>query len=196
MRNNQKDFYKSEIFAVIKTINNLNLKYNKGLISDTFYAKSTKSAYRELLEIHFKIKEEGLDMSDILNQMKYMDEYRNAIEILNSVGIEDSKGEASRLSMLELPGMALEIASSLITLMDILKLGVIENPDLINKSFDELTVLFEKFPGLDKISEELSVLRKDIIENKKELLKNNKYRDYIGDKLYNLYQEFRHKLNL
>ena len=196
MINNQKDFFKSEIFAVIKTINNLNLKYDKGLISATFYAKSIKSAYRELLEIHFKVRDKGLDMADIINQMKYMDEYRNAIEILNSVQIQDSEGEISRLSMLELPGLALEIASSLITLMDILKLGVIENLDLINKSFDDLIVLFEKFPGLEKNSNDLSIIRKEIIENKNQLIKDNKYRDYIGDKLYNLYKEFRHKLNL
>lgn len=196
MNNNQKDFYKSEIFAVIKTINNLNLKYDKGLISDTFYAKSIKTAYRELLEIHFKIREIGLEMSEILNQMKYVNEYRNAIEILNNVWTEGSKGDIPRFSMLELPGMVLEIASSLITLMDILKLGVIENLDPINKVFDELTVLFEKFPGLEEISNNLSFIRKDIIENQNKLLKNSKYRDYIGDKLYNLYKEFRHKLNL
>ena len=196
MNNNQKDSYKSEIFAVIITINNLNLKFNKGLISDIFYAKSLKSAYRDLLEIHFKIKEKGLDMSDILNQMKYTDEYRNAIEVLNTVKTQDSEGEISRFSMLELPGMALEIASSLITLMDILKLGAIENLDLINKSFNELTDLFEKFPGLENDRNDLAILRKEIIENENKLLNNNNYLDYIGDKLYNLYKEFRHKLNL
>jgi len=172
------------------------LKYNNGLISDTFYAKSIKNAYRELLNIHFKIRENGLDISDILNQMKYTKEYRNALEMLNIIQTQGIEDELSKPSMLELPRMALEIASSLITIMDILKLGVIENPDLINKSFDELTVLFEKFPGLEKISDQFSVLRRDIIENKSELLKNNKYRDYIGDKLYSLYEEFRQKLNL
>ena len=196
MKDDKTNIFKSEIFAVIKTIKNLNLKYNKGLISDTFYAKSIKHAYNELLEINFKIKENDSTLSDLLNEMKYMSEYQNAIEILNNIQIQESKYGFSRFSILELPGLALEIASSLITLMDILKLGIIENLDLINKSFNELTSLFQRFPGLEKISEELAFIRKEIIENENKLVKNNKYRDYIGDKLYSLYKEFQSKLNV
>lgn len=196
MKDDKINFFKSEIFAVINTIENLNSKYNKGLISDIFYAKSIKNAYNELLEIHFKIKEKGSNLSDLLNEMKYMSEYQNAIEILNNIEIQESKYGFSRFSIIELPGLALEIASSLITLMDILKLGIIENLDLIDKSFNELTSLFKRFPGLEKISEELAFIRKEVIENEDKLINNNKYRDDIGDKLYLLYKEFQYKLDV
>lgn len=194
MKGDNTNFIKSEIFAVIKTIENLNSKYNKGLISDNFYAKSIKNSYNELLEINFKIKEYSSTLSDLLNEMKYMSEYQNAIEILNNIQTQELKYELSGLSILELPGLTLEIASSLITLMDILKLGIIENIDLIDKSFNELTSLFQRFPGLNRISEELGLIRKEVIENKNQLTNNKKYRDYVGDKLYSLYKEFRNKL--
>ena len=196
MKDDKTNFFKSEIFAVIKTIENLNSKYNKGLISDNFYAKSIKYTYNELLEINFKIKENNSILSDLLNEMKYMSEYQNAIEILNNIQLQESKYGFSKFSMLELPGLALEIASSLITLMDILKLGIIENLELIDRSFNELTSLFQRFPGLEKISEELVFIKKEIIKNENKLIKNDKYRDYIGDKLYSLYKEFQSKLNV
>ena len=194
MKGDNTNFIKSEIFAVIKTIENLNSKYNKGLISDNFYAKSIKNSYNELLEINFKIKEYNSTLSGLLNEMKYMSEYQNAIEILNNIQTQELKYELSGLSILELPGLTLEIASSLITLMDMLKLGIIENIDLIDKSFNELTSLFQRFPGLNRISEELGLIRKEVIENKNQLTNNKKYRDYVGDKLYSLYKEFRNKL--
>jgi hypothetical protein len=196
MKDDKTNILKSEVFAVIKTIENLNSKYNRGLISDLFYAKSIKNTYSELLEINFKIKEIGSNLSDVLNEMKYMNEYQNAIEILNNIQFQESKYGFSRFSILELPGLALEIASSLITLMDMLKLGIIENLDLIDKSLDELTSLFQRFPGLEKISEKLMFIRKEINENKDQLTKNNKYRDHIGDKLYSLYKEFQSILNV
>jgi hypothetical protein len=196
MKDDKTNILKSEVFAVIRTIENLNSKYNKGLISDLFYAKSIKNTYSELLEINFKIKEIGYSLSDVLNEMKYMNEYQNAIEILNNIQFQESKYGFSRFSILELPGLALEIASSLITLMDMLKLGIIENLDLIDKSLDELTSLFQRFPGLEKIREKLVFIREEINENKDQLTNNNKYRDHIGDKLYSLYKEFQSILNV
>ena len=195
MKNDITNVFKSEIYAVIKTIENLNSKYNKRLISDIFYAKSIKNSYNELLEINFKIKEHSITLSDLLNEMKCMDDYQNAIEILTNIQSQELKYELSGLSILELPGLTLEIASSLITLMDLLKLGIIENIDLIDKSFNELISLFQRFPGLNSISEELGFIRKGVIENKDQLTNNKKYRDYVGDKLYSLYKEFRNKLN-
>ena len=196
MKDDNTNFLKSEIFAVIKTIENLNSKYKKGLISDVFYAKSIKNAYNELLVINFKLKEKGLVLSNLLNEMKYMIEYQNAIDILNNIQTQELKYDLSKLSILELPGLTLEIASSLITLMDILKLGIIENFDLIDKSFDELTLLFQRFPGLDNINEELAFIRKEVVKNQDLLVSNNKYRDVIGDKIYSLYKEFQSKLNV
>ena len=196
MKDDNTNFLKSDIFAVIKTIENLNSKYKKGLISDVFYAKSIKNAYNELLVINFKLKEKGLVLSNLLNEMKYMIEYQNAIEILNNIQTQELKYDLSSLSILELPGLTLEIASSLITLMDILKLGIIENFDLIDKSFDELTLLFQRFPGLDNINEELAFIRKEVVKNQDLLVSNNKYRDVIGDKIYSLYKEFQSKLNV
>ena len=185
MKDDKTNILKSEVFAVIRTIENLNSKYNKGLISDLFYAKSIKNTYSELLEINFKIKEIGSSLSDVLNEMKYMNEYQNAIEILNNIQFQESKYGFSRFSILELPGLALEIASSLITLMGMLKLGL-----------DELTSLFQRFPGLEKIREKLVFIREEINENKDQLTNNNKYRDHIGDKLYSLYKEFQSILNV
>ena len=196
MKDDNTNFLKSDIFAVIKTIENLNSKYKKGLISDVFYAKSIKNAYNELLVINFKLKEKGLVLSNLLNEMKYMIEYQNAIEILNNIQTQELKYDLSSLSILELPGLTLEIASSLITLMDILKLGIIENFDLIDKSFDELTLLFQRFPGLNNINEELAFIRKEVVKNQDLLVSNNKYRDVIGDKIYSLYKEFQSKLNV
>ena len=73
MKDDNTNFLKSEIFAVIKTIENLNAKYKKGLISDVFYTKSIKNTYNELLEINFKLKEKGLALSNLLNEMKKQD---------------------------------------------------------------------------------------------------------------------------
>ena len=43
----------SELFALVKSITNLNNKYQKGIVNDNFFRKALKSAMNNLLKLNF-----------------------------------------------------------------------------------------------------------------------------------------------
>ena len=43
----------SELFALVKSINNLNNKYQKGIVNENFFRKALKSAMNNFLKLNF-----------------------------------------------------------------------------------------------------------------------------------------------
>lgn len=192
----------SEIFAIVETIINLQMKYQNGDISDTFFQKTMNNTYKEILKFHFKLKEKELLLSDILDKMNIKNKYQKVLDILTH-GISSSSGDISSTqitqkgsSVLALPGITLEITSAFITLMDILKLGSFNDTSLLQEIFEDLIGNVNKFPGLENIKVKISRLREDLLKDKEKIVNDDIYREDVGKELYLLFTEFHDKLNL
>lgn len=197
----------SEIYAVVNMILNLSQKYQNGELKQSFFQKSIKNSMNDLLRINFVLKENNFLLSELLDSMKFKEKYFKAIDIINNTTYlnfnntsVDSviKSESSKTlssSMLELPGITSQITSSFITLMDALKLEVI-NSSLITNLSEELIKNLKNFPGLEQITFIVKQIHKKITKNIEKLEKNQKLRDIIGDDLYQIYKEFLNKLNM
>jgi len=193
----------SEIFAIVETIINLQMKYQNGDISDTFFQKTINNTYKEILKFHFKLKEKELLLSDILDNMNIKNKYQKALDILTHRIISSSSGDISPShitqkgsSVLALPGITLEITSALITMMDILKLVSFNDTNLLQEIFEELIGNVNKFPGLEYIKVKISSLRDDLLKDKEKIVNDETYREDVGKELYLLFTEFHDKLNL
>lgn len=193
----------SEIFALVETVINLQKKYQNGDITDAFFQKTINNTYKELLKFHFKLKEKDLLLSDILNKMNIKDKYQKVLDILMqgimSSSSADGTPTANTLkgsSVLALPGIALEITSAFITLMDILKLGSLNDTSLLQEIFEELIENIKLFPGLEYIHVKISHLREDLLNDKQKIINDDIYREEVGKELYILFKEFHDKLNL
>jgi len=197
----------SEIYAVVNMILNLSQKYQNGELKQSFFQKSIKNSMNDLLRINFVLKENNFLLSELLDRMKFKEKYFKAIDIINnttSLNFNNTsvdsiiKSESSKTlssSMLELPGITSQITSSFITLMDALKLEVI-NSSLITNLSEELIKNLKNFPGLEQITFKVKQIHKKITKNIEKLEKNQKLRDIIGDDLYQIYKEFLNKLNM
>ncbi len=193
----------SEIFAIVETIINLQMKYQNGDISDTFFQKTINNTYKEILKFHFKLKEKELLLSDVIDNMNIKNKYQKALDILTHEIISSSSGDISPSqitqkgsSVLALPGITLEITSAFITIMDILKLGTFNDTSLLQEIFEELIGNVKKFPGLEYIKTKILRLRDDLLKNKEKIVNDDIYREDIGKELYLLFTEFHDKLNL
>jgi hypothetical protein len=197
----------SEIYALISSIINLHSKYQKGIIKESFFHKAVKNALNGLNRINLYLKERELSLTDILIEMKFLNEFNEAIEIINdksSLNFSDQFGESKhsqisasiKNSILKLPGITSEITSSFITLMDALKLEDIKESKLIDKLFKELKQDIKKFPGLKKFSYQIKQIYKRFLKNKSYFLKDNKFRESIVEDLYEVFKEFQKALNL
>lgn len=197
----------SEIYALISSIINLHSKYQKGIIKESFFHKAVKNALNGLNRINLYLKEKELSFTDILIEMKYINEFNKAVDIINDIttfNFPDQFGEPKqsqksariRNSILMLPGITSEITSSFITLMDALKLEDIKESKLIDKLFKELKHDIKKFPGLQKISHQIKQIYKRFLKNKSYFLKDNKFRESIVEDLYDVFKEFQKALNI
>jgi len=193
----------SEIFVIVETIINLQMKYQNGDISDTFFQKTINNTYKEILKFHFKLKEKELLFSDVIDNMNIKNKYQKALDILTHGIISSSSGDIypSQItqkgsSVLALPGITLEITSAFITIMDILKLGTFNDTSLLQEIFEELIGNVKKFPGLEYIKTKILRLRDDLLKNKEKIVNDDIYREDIGKELYLLFTEFHDKLNL
>ncbi|MFX1338631.1 MAG: hypothetical protein ACFFDK_08480 [Promethearchaeota archaeon] len=200
----------SELFALVNSINNLYQKYQEGIINESFFRKAIKNAMKGLLKIKLYFNEKNISLSEVLIYMNFIEQYNRAFKIFKEIYFLNSPeefiemGNKNRLhfdtnlrnSILELPGITSEITASFITLMDALKLEGLTRRDLILKLFKELKKNLRRFPGLETIQLEISEIYDCIINNPQNLVKNKRFRNIIGDKLYQIFKEFQQKLNL
>ncbi len=201
-RRNDSDL-ESEIYALVETIITLQMKYQKGAISDAFFQKTINNTYKELLTFHFKLKEKESSLSEILDNMDITNKYQQALDILTQ-GIKSSSSKdmtssshtQKGSSVLALPVITLEITSAFITLMDILKLGSFNDTSFLEDTFDNLVGNVKKFPGLESFKFKVSHLREDLLKHKDKVVNDEIYREDIGKELYLLFKEFHDKLNL
>lgn len=208
-----KEFYieiESEIFSLVNSINNLYFKYQEGTINDEFFQKAVKNAMNGLLKIESYLREKNIPLSEFIEKMNFVKEYDSAIKIFKEIsnldpsnefirsnnGIISQSTEKMKSYILELPGIASEITSSFITLMDALKLEG-QSP-LIIKLMKELKANIKKFdfPGLEDIQLKIKKIYKKASKNKTKLVSDTQFREKIVDRLYSVLKEFQQKLNV
>jgi hypothetical protein len=189
----------SELFALVKSITNLNDKYQKGIVNEFFFKKALKSSMNNFLKLNFVLKENNLHLPDLLKRMNISQEYSAALDLINRVStlnISDTELFMKNQSFLELPGITSEITSSFITLMDALTLKGVTQKDLIFNLFDELIYNLGNFPGLNELLEKVKSLNQYSGKHVESLTSDNKLREKLIDDLYQLFKEFQDKLNV
>jgi hypothetical protein len=189
----------SELFALVKSITNLNDKYQKGIINGTFFRKALKTTMNNLLRLNFVLKENNLSLPDLLKRMNIAQEYNSAIDIINrvsSINISDNSIATKNRTFLELPGITSEITTSFITLMDALTLEGLKKNDLILNLFDELNQNLHKFPGLDDILSKVKLVQKYALNHIDRLFSDEKLKQKLIDDLYQIFKEFQSKISL
>ena len=200
----------SELYALIHTILNAFEKFEEGVINDNFFRRTVKNTINELLKFNFYLNEEKIDLSLLLKKMNFTEQYYNAIRIINKLSslelslksdendIEDHTPISEKMSttVLELPGITLEITSSFITLMDALKLRGLQESELIDNLFTELIKNMKKFPGLDNLHREIKRIYESVFLKSQYGERSNKSSEEIVDEIYQVFKEFHSKLNL
>ncbi len=189
----------SELFALVKSLTNLNNKYQKGIVNEIFFRKALKSAMNNFLKLNFTLRENNLQLPDLLKRMNLSQEYSAVLDLINRVStlnISDAELTSKNQSFLELPGITSEITTSFITLMDALTLEGMMKKDLIFNLFDELNSNLGKFPGLDDLSEKVKSLYNYTTKQIDRLTIDDKLREKLIDDLYQIFKEFQNKLNL
>jgi hypothetical protein len=189
----------SELFALVKSITNLNDKYQKGIINGIFFRKALKTTMNNLLRLNFVLKENKLSLQDLLKRMNIDQEYNSVIDIINrvsSINISDNSIATNNRTFLELPGITSEITTSFITLMDALTLEGLKKNDLILNLFDELNQNLHKFPGLDDILSKVKLVQKNALNHIDQLFSNEKLKQKLIEDLYQIFKEFQNKISL
>ncbi|MFX1366591.1 MAG: hypothetical protein ACFFCE_01125 [Promethearchaeota archaeon] len=197
LENNSK--IESELFALVKSITTLNNKYQKGIVNENFFRKTLKNAMNNLLKLNLVLKENHIQMADLLKEMNLSQEYNSVIEIINrvsSINMINDTQEMKKHTFLELPGITSEITSSFITLMDALTLEGLRKKDLILKLFNELNHHLGNFPGLDDILSESELIQKNIQNHFDKISSNSAFNDKLIDELYQLFKEFQNRLHI
>ena len=198
----------SELFALINSIINLYDKYQKGSINENFFQKAIKDAINGLLNINLYLKERNISLSKFLNGMNLLNDYNKVIKIVNNLSdLDEFNGVRNgnkfysekriKSSILELPGIASEITSSFITLIDALKLEG-QSQYLMIRLLNELKANFKKFkfPGLKDIHLRIKKIYKYALKNTANLVSDNQFREEIADRLYTLLKEFQQKISV
>ncbi|MFX0039784.1 MAG: hypothetical protein ACFFCY_03685 [Promethearchaeota archaeon] len=189
----------SELFALVKSITNLNIKYQNGIVNQNFFKKALKTTMINLLKINFTLKENKLHLPDLLARMDLTQEYNSAIDIINrvsSLSLSDKDMATKNRTFLELPGITSKITTSFITLMDALTLDGLPKNDLILNLFEELIYDLGKFPGLDNIQSRVKSVQTNAINQDDRIFSNETLREKLIEDLYQIFKQFQNKLNL
>ncbi|MFW9819501.1 MAG: hypothetical protein ACFFE5_07815 [Candidatus Thorarchaeota archaeon] len=189
----------SELFALVKSITNLNIKYQKGTVNQNFFKKALKTTMNNLLKLNFTLKENKIQLVDLLNRMNFTEEYNSAVDIINrvsSLNISEKSISSKNHTFLELPGITSEITTSFITLMDALTLEGLTKNDIILNLFEELTDNLSKFPGLDDILIRVESVQTKALNRNKELFSNAHLKEKLLEDLYQIFKDFQNKLRL
>lgn len=189
----------AELFALVKSIINLNNKYQKGKINDNFFKKALKNAMNNLFKLNLILKEKNLLLADLLEKMHIAKEYHNTIDIINrvsSLNLSSNKLSKQNRTFLELPGLTSEITSSFITLMDALTLNNLKKHDFIINLFEDLTNNLSNFPGVRDILLKIEAIQRNVLNNIDKTLNDAELREKFIDEIYLIFKEFQTKLDL
>lgn len=189
----------AELFALVKSIINLNNKYQKGKINDNFFKKALKNAMNNLFKLNLILKEKNLLLADLLEKMHIAKEYHNTIDIINrvsSLNLSSNKLSKQNRTFLELPGLTSEITSSFITLMDALTLNNLKKHDFIINLFEDLTNNLSNFPGVRDILLKIEAIQRNVLNNIDKTLNDPELREKLIDEIYLIFKEFQTKLDL
>jgi hypothetical protein len=210
VQNNSNFEIESELFALVKSIRNLYEKFQEGKINDIFFRKAVNNATKGLMKINFYYKEKNISFKEVLVRLKIYKDYTKLVEIFNDFPSSSTSDATFKninrstemdplkmdYSFLELPRITLDITTAFITLMDALKLEDLHSKDLIFKLFHDLKTHINKFPDLEQIKSKINTIYEQVLKHSDYLSKNTKYREMIGDKLYQIFKEFQEKLKL
>ncbi len=189
----------SELFALVKSITNLNKKYEKGNVNQNFFKKALKTTMNNLLKLNFTLKEKKIQLTDLLNRMEFTEEYNSAFDIINrvsSLNISEKNISSKNHTFLELPGITSEITTSFITLMDALTLEGLTKNDIIINLFEELTDNLSKFPGLDDILNRAEAVKTKALNHNNQFLSDAQLKEKLIEDLYQIFKDFQNKLRL
>jgi hypothetical protein len=189
----------SELFALVKSITNLNVKYQKGIVNQNFFKKALKTTMNNLLKLNFTLKENNIQLVSLLNKMGFTEEYNSAIDIINrvsSLNISEDSMSSKNHTFMELPGITSEITTSFITLMDALTLEGLAKNDIIINLFEELTDNLSKFPGLDDILIRVESVQKKALNRNNQLFSDKILKEKLIEDLYQIFKDFQNKLRL
>ena len=189
----------SELFALVKSITNLNKKYQKGAVNQNFFKKALKTTMNNFLKLNFTLEENKIQLADLLNRMDFTKEYNSAIEIINrvsSLNISEESISPKNHTFLELPGITSEITTSFITLMDALTLENLSNNNLIKNLFEELIDNLSKFPGLDDILIRVESVQTRTLNRINQLYSDLQFKEKLIEDLYQIFKDFQNKLRV
>lgn len=192
----------SELFALVKSILNLNSKFLKGKINETFFRKALKNTMNNLFKLKISINENNLLLADLLEKMSLSKEYNEIIDLINRITSLNFSNEKTTIkkkqspSFLELPGLTSEITSSFITLMDVLTLNDIQKEDFLTKLFDELITGLNSFPGLENLLFKVESTQRKVLHDIDKIRNESGFRKQVIDDLYSNFKEFQTKLDL
>jgi hypothetical protein len=189
----------SELFALVKSITNLNIKYQKGAVNQNFFKKALKTTMNNFIKLKFTLEENKIQLADLLNRMDFTEEYNSAIGIINrisSLNISEESISPKNHTFLELPGITSEITTSFITLMDALTLEGLSNNNLIINLFEELTDNLSKFPGLDDILIRVESVQTKTLNHTNQLYSDLQLKEKLIDDLYQIFKDFQNKLRV
>ncbi|MFX1375373.1 MAG: hypothetical protein ACFFA0_06140 [Promethearchaeota archaeon] len=200
----------SELYALVNTILNAYEKFKKGIIKDNFFQKKVRTTINELVKFNISLDQRKINLSKLLKKMNFTQQYYTAINTINKMSALEfpdvlSEGESNQKSqdskeisstVLELPGITLEITSTFITLMDALKLKGFQEIELVDNLFKELSGNLKRFPGMDDLQEKVKKIHKNTSEKTHFIDKNNGIIEKTVDEIYQIFKEFQNKLNL
>ena len=189
----------AELFSLIKSILNLNNKFQKGKINENFFKKALKNTINKLFKFKLILKENNILLIDLLEKMQLSKEFDDTIDLItrvSSLNLSNEKLEKQNLNILDLPGLTSEITASFITLMDALTLNDLKNQDIIFRLFDELNNGLSNFPGVEDLVIKFEDIQRRVSNNLDKLLYENKLREKVVDELYMIFKEFQNKLDL
>lgn len=193
---------KSELFALVKSILNLNSKFQKGKINETFFRKALKNTMNNIFKLKISINENNLHLADLLEKMSLSEDYNEIIDLINRLTSLNFSNEKTTIqkkqspSFLELPSLTSEITSSFITLMDALTLNNIQKEDFLISLFEELNNGLSSFPGLEDLLFKVETTQRKVLHNIDKIIHNRDFRKQIIDDLYSNFKEFQTKLDL
>lgn len=189
----------AELFSLIKSVLNLNNKFQKGKINENFFKKALKNTINKLFKFKLILKENNILLIDLLEKMQLSKEFNDTIDLItrvSSLNLSNEKLEKQNLNILGLPGLTSEITASFITLMDALTLNDLKNQDFIFRLFDELNNGLSNFPGVEDLVIKLEDIQRKVSNNLDKLLYETKFREKVVDELYMIFKEFQTKLDL
>jgi hypothetical protein len=197
----------SDLYALVHTIINANTKFEQGVINNSFFKKTVKNAINELLRFNIELEKRDIELASLLKKMGISPHYFKAIEIINRLSslefsTEKLSQDKSTFSqeinpdVLELPGITLEITSSFITLMDVLKLKGFNDNELVDNLFRDLIRNLKKFPGLNDLLLNIESIHRHASKFQNYEERESNFSELIVDEIYNEFIEFQKMLNL